>query len=117
MVLSPLGFVADHIEVLYDLDIEAREVCDTEGLRMARASAVNDHPKFLDALADTVAIKVQHYWRGSPLHGAAGDAAGAARATAAATAITFRRGEGRALPLEKIPSPRLAGRGPGKEPI
>jgi protoporphyrin/coproporphyrin ferrochelatase len=67
VVLSPIGFVADHIEVLYDLDIEARETCETEGIGFARASAVNDHPRFLDALADSVASKIQHYRRGRPL--------------------------------------------------
>ena len=51
-MLSPIGFVADHIEVLYDLDIEARETCEAEGIAFARASAVNDHPRFLDALAE-----------------------------------------------------------------
>ena len=51
-VLSPIGFVADHIEVLYDLDTEAAGVCRTLGLPMRRAAAVNDHPAFLDLLAD-----------------------------------------------------------------
>jgi ferrochelatase len=67
VVLSPLGFVADHIEVLYDLDVEARETCRAEGIALARASAVNDHPRFLEALAESVALKVQHYRRGRPL--------------------------------------------------
>lgn len=53
-VLAPLGFVADHIEVLYDLDTEAAAVCRELGVAMGRASAVNDHPAFLDALADVV---------------------------------------------------------------
>src|SRR5688500_14770619 len=39
-VLCPVGFLCDHIEVLYDLDVEAAEVCRTIGLPMARASAV-----------------------------------------------------------------------------
>jgi protoporphyrin/coproporphyrin ferrochelatase len=67
VVLSPIGFIADHIEVLYDLDLEARATCEAEGIAFARASAVNDHPRFLDALADAVATKVQHYRRGRPL--------------------------------------------------
>ena len=54
VVLAPLGFVADHIEVLYDLDTEAAAACREVGLRMRRASAINDHPAFLDALADVV---------------------------------------------------------------
>ena len=41
-VLSPVGFLCDHVEVLYDLDIEAADVCRAIGLPMARAQAVND---------------------------------------------------------------------------
>jgi protoporphyrin/coproporphyrin ferrochelatase len=67
VVLSPIGFLADHIEVLYDLDVEARETCEAEGIAYARASAVNDHPRFLDALADAVTSRVQHYRTGRPL--------------------------------------------------
>ena len=51
-VLAPIGFVADHVEVLYDLDTEAARVCRTLGLPMRRAAAVNDHPAFVDTLAD-----------------------------------------------------------------
>ena len=51
-VIAPIGFVADHIEVLYDLDTEAADVCQTLGVPMARAAAVNDHPAFIDMLAE-----------------------------------------------------------------
>ncbi len=51
-VIAPIGFVADHIEVLYDLDTEAAEVCRSLGLPMRRAAAVNDHPAFIEMLAD-----------------------------------------------------------------
>jgi ferrochelatase len=67
VILSPLGFVCDHIEVLYDLDIEAKETCDELGIVMARAHAVNDHPRFVDALADSVADVVDRYRTGRPL--------------------------------------------------
>jgi protoporphyrin/coproporphyrin ferrochelatase len=53
-VLSPIGFVADHIEVLYDLDREAAQACREIGLPMTRAAAVNDDPLFLDMMADVV---------------------------------------------------------------
>jgi ferrochelatase len=46
--------VADHIEVLYDLDREAAQVCRDIGLAMTRAAAVNDDPLFLDMMADVV---------------------------------------------------------------
>ena len=53
-VLCPIGFLCDHIEVLYDLDVEAAAVCRDIRLPMVRASAVNDHPRFIDAMADAV---------------------------------------------------------------
>lgn len=67
VVLSPIGFVADHIEILYDLDTEAAEVCDEAGVAMSRAEAVNDDPSFLDALADVVGAECQRYATGTPL--------------------------------------------------
>ena len=54
VVLCPVGFLCDHVEVLYDLDVEAAAVCRDTGIVMQRASAVNDHPRFIDALADAV---------------------------------------------------------------
>ena len=66
-VLAPLGFVADHIEVLYDLDTEAAAVCRTVGLPMRRASAINDHPAFLDTLADVVRAACARFGGGRPL--------------------------------------------------
>ena len=67
VVLSPLGFVADHIEVLYDLDSEANTVCREIGLVMQRAAAVNDHPLFLDMLADVILKTTLRYSNGRPL--------------------------------------------------
>jgi protoporphyrin/coproporphyrin ferrochelatase len=67
VVLSPIGFVCDHIEVLYDLDVEAAAVCRAVGLPMVRAQAVNDHPVFLDMMADVVLQTVGRYGRGRPL--------------------------------------------------
>ena len=67
VVLSPLGFVADHIEVLYDLDYEANTTCKEIGLFMRRAAAVNDHPLFLDMLADVIRKTTLRYSSGLPL--------------------------------------------------
>ena len=53
-VLCPVGFLCDHVEVLYDLDVEAAQLCQESGIAMERASAVNVHPRFIDALADAV---------------------------------------------------------------
>jgi protoporphyrin/coproporphyrin ferrochelatase len=66
-VLSPIGFLCDHIEVLYDLDVEAAQTCREVGVSMTRASAVNDHPRFLDMMADMVLQACQRYDRGVPV--------------------------------------------------
>ena len=47
VVLAPISFISDHMEVLYDLDIEARQLCDSLSLPMARAKTVGVHPKFI----------------------------------------------------------------------
>ena len=67
VVLAPIGFVCDHIEVLYDLDYEAAEVCLEVGLPMVRAETVNDDPMFLDMAADVVLEVWNRYRSGQPL--------------------------------------------------
>lgn len=54
VVAEPIGFVCDHAEVLYDLDIEAKQVADEFGINFVRAASVNDHPGFVRMLADVV---------------------------------------------------------------
>lgn len=66
-VVCPIGFVSDHIEVLYDLDREAADVCSEIGLAMTRAEAVNDDPRFLDMMGDVVMTTIRRYERGRPL--------------------------------------------------
>jgi ferrochelatase len=66
-VICPVGFLCDHIEVLYDLDREAADVCTSIGLPMARAAAANDHPLFLDMMADVVLRTMRRYETGRPL--------------------------------------------------
>jgi ferrochelatase len=53
-VLVPLGFVCDHVELLYDLDIEAAAAARSMGLTLHRAAALNDHPEFIAMLTDLV---------------------------------------------------------------
>jgi protoporphyrin/coproporphyrin ferrochelatase len=60
-VLCPIGFVCDHVEVLYDLDREAANVCRELGLPMARAETVNDDPLFLDMMADVVLRTIRRF--------------------------------------------------------
>ena len=66
-VLSPIGFICDHVEVLYDLDIEAAETAHDIGLPLVRAQAVNDHPFFLDMMADVVLQVCRRYDKSRPL--------------------------------------------------
>jgi ferrochelatase len=54
VLVAPIGFLCDHVEVLYDLDVEAAATAREAGLAFHRAPALNDHPLFLTALADTV---------------------------------------------------------------
>jgi ferrochelatase len=50
-VIVPIGFLSDHMEVLYDLDTEARAVCDELGIKMARARTVETHPAMIKMIA------------------------------------------------------------------
>jgi ferrochelatase len=54
VVVCPIGFVCDHVEVLYDLDVEASATARALGLELTRGAAPNDHPAFIAALADGV---------------------------------------------------------------
>ena len=54
VVVVPVGFVCDHVEVLYDLDVEARRAAEAAGVAFHRAPAANDHPDFIAMLADLV---------------------------------------------------------------
>ncbi len=67
VVICPIGFVADHIEVLYDLDHAAAEVCRELRLPMARAAGVNDDPLFVGMMADLVQATYDRYRTGRPL--------------------------------------------------
>ncbi len=58
VVVAPIGFVCDHVEVLYDLDIETRQIAHDVGLNFVRAATVNDHPAFIRMLADVVRRRV-----------------------------------------------------------
>jgi len=59
LLVVPLGFVCDHVEVLYDLDVEAKQAADVAGVGFLRAPAVNDHPSFIRMLAAVVAAHVR----------------------------------------------------------
>jgi ferrochelatase len=54
VVVCPVGFVSDHLEVLYDVDIEARATAERAGIAFARTASLNDDPRFCDVLAGVV---------------------------------------------------------------
>jgi protoporphyrin/coproporphyrin ferrochelatase len=54
MVLAPVGFLCDHVEVLFDLDVEARQTAADMGVTLHRAGTVGDHPCFIEMLAELV---------------------------------------------------------------
>ncbi len=54
----PIGFIADHMEVIYDLDVEVQEVCDERGLNMVRASTVGTHPRFVRMIRELILERV-----------------------------------------------------------
>ena len=51
-IVIPIGFLCDHVEVLYDLDIEAAAVARAAGIVMTRAETVGDHPQFIEMIAE-----------------------------------------------------------------
>jgi len=67
VVISPIGFLSDHMEVLYDLDDEARRFCIEHGLRMVRAGTPGSHPQFIRMIRKLIEER---------LHGAARECAG-----------------------------------------
>ncbi|HEY4025004.1 MAG TPA: ferrochelatase [Candidatus Dormibacteraeota bacterium] len=53
-LVCPIGFVADHLEILYDLDVEAMEWARAHGVEVRRTASFNDSPDFIEALAEVV---------------------------------------------------------------
>ena len=58
VVLVPIGFLSDHIEVLYDLDTEARDVASQRGLNLFRAESVGCHPRFVRMIRELIVERV-----------------------------------------------------------
>lgn len=58
VIVHPVGFLSDHIEVLYDLDDEARRLADSLGLRMERSATVGTHPTFVAMLRELIAERI-----------------------------------------------------------
>jgi protoporphyrin/coproporphyrin ferrochelatase len=54
VVVQPLGFISDHMEVLYDLDHEAADACQQRGIQFVRAASVGTHPAFVSMIVDLI---------------------------------------------------------------
>ncbi len=59
VLVVPIGFVADHLEILYDIDVEAHAVAKTLGLNLKRTQSLNTNPTFISALADIVSKRAK----------------------------------------------------------
>jgi ferrochelatase len=58
VLVVPIGFVADHLEILYDIDIEAREFAQSHGLNLRRTESLNTSPRFITTLANIVSRRL-----------------------------------------------------------
>ena len=59
VIVAPIGFVCDHVEVLYDLDMDARKIAANLKINLVRASCPNDHPTFIRMIADVIEREMQ----------------------------------------------------------
>ena len=59
LVVMPIGFVSDHMEVLFDLDTEARELCERLEINLHRASTAGSHPGFVRMVRDLIAERIE----------------------------------------------------------
>ena len=58
VIVAPIGFLVDHMEVLFDLDVEARDEAQKAGIAFHRAGTVASHPKFIAMLADLISAQL-----------------------------------------------------------
>jgi ferrochelatase len=54
IVVVPIGFISDHMEVIYDLDTEVRQLCERRGINMVRATTVGTHPRFVQMIRELI---------------------------------------------------------------
>jgi len=59
VTLVPIGFVSDHLEVLYDLDTEAKQLCDELGIAMTRAATAGTHPLFVRMIRILIGERIE----------------------------------------------------------
>ena len=59
VIISPIGFISDHMEVLFDLDIEAKNVCSELGLNLIRSKTVGTHPRFVQMIRELISERIR----------------------------------------------------------
>ncbi|MAT14343.1 MAG: ferrochelatase [Planctomyces sp.] len=60
VVIYPVGFLSDHMEVMFDLDVEAKDLCDELGMKMRRAATVHTHPEMIRCWVDLIEERLNH---------------------------------------------------------
>lgn len=61
VVVVPVGFVSDHVEILFDVDVRARAIAESLGIRLERPPALNDDPVFIEALAELLGTRAARW--------------------------------------------------------
>jgi ferrochelatase len=105
LVIAPIGFISDHMEVLYDLDTEAADLCRELGVEMVRAATVGTAPEFVGMVRDLIAERAL----GLPER----TAVGCLPASHDVCPLDCCPAPQRPLVSPSRPSPSPAGRGPG----
>ncbi len=58
VLVAPIGFVCDHVEILFDIDVETKEITDGLGLQLERIDSMNSTPRFIESVVDAIAEKL-----------------------------------------------------------
>ena len=61
VLLAPIGFVCDHVEILYDIDIFFRDYAKARGIRVRRSKSLNESSLFVSALAAIVTERIVNF--------------------------------------------------------
>jgi ferrochelatase len=55
VLVAPIGFICDHVETLFDIDIELKQLAVAQGMQLERMAMLNDQPALVETLLDIVA--------------------------------------------------------------
>lgn len=59
VVIVPIGFLSDHVEILWDLDVEAQQICTELGINLVRAATVGNHPRFVSMIRELIVERTE----------------------------------------------------------